>query len=173
MKYGLNSKDKPHHPDLKIRQSSSTWKLQTCCLHINNVKDFWKNSKEYVTQLPWRQKPIQLVPTWFQAKKIFLRQLLAHVERLMSNLQNDENVDVIYLVFSKAFDRVDHAILLHKLQNIGIRGQLLNWLKSFRTEGVQKVSVNTFLSYGSQSISRVPQAGADLRGCWWCSSTPL
>lgn len=93
----------------------------------------------------------------FRPGRSCLSQLLAHVERLTSNLQNDENVDAIYLDFSKAFDKVDHAILLHKLQNIGIRGQLLNWLKSFLTDRVQKVSVNTFLSYESTVISGVPQ----------------
>ena len=70
----------------------------------------------------------------FRPGRSCLSQLLAHVERLTFNLQNDENVDAIYLDFSKAFDKVDHAILLQKLQNIGIRGQLLNWLKSFLTE---------------------------------------
>ena len=43
-----------------------------------------------------------------------MSQLLAHVERLISHLQNNEIVDVIYLDFSKAFDKVDHCILLHK-----------------------------------------------------------
>ena len=62
---------------------------------------------------------------------------------------------MLYLDFSKAFDKVDHAILLHKLQNIGIRGQLLNWLTSFLTERVQKISVNTFLFYESTVISGV------------------
>ena len=93
----------------------------------------------------------------FRPGRSCLSQLLAHVERLTFNVQNDENVDAIYLDFSKTFDKVDHAILLQKLQNIGIRGQLLNQLKSFLIERVQKVSVNTFLSYESTVISGVPQ----------------
>jgi len=68
-----------------------------------------------------------------------------------------ENVDVIYLDFSKAFDKVDHVILLNKLESIGVSGRLLNWLRSFLTARDQRVSVNTFLYYISTVISGVPQ----------------
>ena len=93
----------------------------------------------------------------FRPGRSCLSQLLAHVERLISHLQNNENVDVIYLDFSKAFDKVDHQILLHKLQIHGIKGQLLNWIRSFLTERYQKVSVNTFLSDEAKVTSGVPQ----------------
>ena len=35
---------------------------------------------------------------------------------LTTDIQEGDNVDVIYLDFAKAFDKVDHGILLHKLQ---------------------------------------------------------
>ena len=34
------------------------------------------------------------------------------------------SVDMIYLDFSKAFDKVDHGVLLHKLRDMGIVGNL-------------------------------------------------
>ena len=93
----------------------------------------------------------------FRPGRSCLSQLLAHIERLISHLQDNENVDVIYLDFSKAFDKVDHRILLHKLKINRVRGQLLNWIQSFLTARHQRVSVNTFLSYKSTVISGVPQ----------------
>ena len=44
------------------------------------------------------------------------------------------DVDVVYLDLAKAFDKVDHNILLLKLFNLGIRGKLLAWLKEFLTK---------------------------------------
>ena len=41
------------------------------------------------------------------------------------------SVDMIYLNFSKAFDKVDHGVLLHKLRDMGIAGNLGIWFHSF------------------------------------------
>jgi hypothetical protein len=38
-------------------------------------------------------------------------------------------VDVIYLDFQKAFDKVPHVRLLAKLEAVGIKGKLLDWIK--------------------------------------------
>ena len=46
-------------------------------------------------------------------------------------LERRQQVDVIYLDFSKAFDRVSHEKLLFKLQCLGIGGSLLAWLRSY------------------------------------------
>ena len=35
---------------------------------------------------------------------------------------------MIYLDFAKAFDKLDHGVLLHKLKSMGITGELRNWL---------------------------------------------
>ena len=40
-------------------------------------------------------------------------------------------VDMIYLDFTKAFDKVDHGILLRKLREIGISGNLGIWFYNF------------------------------------------
>lgn len=40
-------------------------------------------------------------------------------------------LDVIYTDFSKAFDKVDHVVLLHKLKLYGITGELLKFFASF------------------------------------------
>ena len=45
----------------------------------------------------------------------------------MHMLSSDTTVDMIYLDFSKAFDKVDHGVLLHKLKDLGITGKLGIW----------------------------------------------
>ena len=45
---------------------------------------------------------------------------------LFSNLDKRRQVDVIYTDFAKAFDKVDHSILLRKLHGIGITGSLFD-----------------------------------------------
>ena len=45
----------------------------------------------------------------------------------MHMINNKSTVDMIYLDFSKAFDKVDHGILLHKLKDLGITGRLVVW----------------------------------------------
>ena len=47
----------------------------------------------------------------------------------------------MFFDISKAFDRVWHAGLIHKLQKIGIRGPLLKWFKSYLSDRKQKVTI--------------------------------
>ena len=44
--------------------------------------------------------------------------------------------------FTKAFDMVDHIVLVKKLQLLGLRANIFNWLISFFTERVQYCNVN-------------------------------
>ena len=46
-------------------------------------------------------------------------------------LDNGEYVICIFLDFSKAFDTVNHCLLLEKLYQYGIRGNALEWLRSY------------------------------------------
>ena len=52
------------------------------------------------------------------------------------------SVDVIFLDFAKAFDKVSHPHPLLKLQNYGIKGQLLEWILDFLTTRRQRVVID-------------------------------
>jgi len=82
---------------------------------------------------------------------------LAHYDLIIECLEKGLNVDTIYLDFSKAFDKVDHNIVMDKLEILGISGKVHKWIQSFLTERYQRVIVNGFLSEPMHMKSGVPQ----------------
>ena len=66
-------------------------------------------------------------------------------------------MDVIYLDFRKAFDRVPHDKLLTKLWSIGITGNLWSWFKAYLSNRQQCVTINGALSDSFPVTSGVPQ----------------
>ena len=85
---------------------------------------------------------------------------LAHLillDKLTNSLDNGEKVIGIYLDFSKAFDTVNHDILLQKLYHYGIRGNAYEWFKSYLTGRVQYVTYNRVQSSPKLITCGVPQ----------------
>ncbi|CAB3982156.1 Hypothetical predicted protein [Paramuricea clavata] len=72
---------------------------------------------------------------------------------LDKNLQSD----IIYLDFAKAFDSVDHQILLRKLKSYGVTGRLLDWFRNYLSGRTQRVVVEGVPSSWVPVISGVPQ----------------
>ena len=71
---------------------------------------------------------------------------IAKTDHIISLMEQHQNVDVVYLDFSKAFDKVDHNIVLAKAHNMGIQGKLLDWIREFLTNRTQSVVVNGSIS---------------------------
>ena len=93
----------------------------------------------------------------FRSGRSCLSQLLDHIDKIMQHFQDGHEVDVIYLDYAKAFDKVDHEILIAKLKRMGIKGKLLEWIKAFLKDRCQVVMVNGKKSYLAIVISGVPQ----------------
>ena len=66
-------------------------------------------------------------------------------------------VDVIYLDFAKAFDKVPHTRLIKKLEAHGISGKVSLWISNWLSNRKQRVSLNSNLSGWSDVLSGVPQ----------------
>ena len=93
----------------------------------------------------------------FRAGRSCLTQLLHHMDEVLKALENRRNVDVVYLDFAKAFDKVDHNILMKKVEQFGIKGKLHAWILSFISNRYQQVLVDGKLSRKEKVISGVPQ----------------
>ena len=83
--------------------------------------------------------------------------LINLTEEIRSSLDKNIFACGIFIDLQKAFDTVDHKILLSKLEHYGIRGISNNWFKSYLSNRKQHVSINGFLS--SEEVMRygVPQ----------------
>ena len=64
--------------------------------------------------------------------------------------------EVLFLDLKKAFDTVDHEILLRKLQFYGV-GSRLKWFQSYLTDRKQRTYVNGSLSDYGSTVCGVPQ----------------
>ena len=93
----------------------------------------------------------------FRGGRSCLSQLIAHYDHITWLLESGQNVDVIYLDFAKAFDKVDFLVTLQKLREIGVTGKLGSWMYAFLTNRTQSVLVNGHRSHSIPVRSGVPQ----------------
>ena len=92
----------------------------------------------------------------FRSECSCLSALLSVFDNIMHMLEDGGSVDMVYLSFSKAFDKVDHGILLHKLKALGITGHLGIWLFNFPTRRSHFVRLPGAISGDSPVLSGVP-----------------
>ena len=90
-------------------------------------------------------------------KRSCLSQLLEHYQALVEALENHEIAKVIYLDSAKAFDKVDHGVLMRKLQKLGIGGLLIKWIHNFLFNRKQIIVIERVSSNQSDVRSGVPQ----------------
>lgn len=83
--------------------------------------------------------------------------LLEFLHYSIKALNTNKQVDVLYTDFSKAFDVVDHSILVSKLDNFGLPVNLIEWLKSYLSNRRQYVNYGHVQSNKYVVNSGVPQ----------------
>lgn len=93
----------------------------------------------------------------FVEKRSTITNLLSCVHTWSKDLDNGNPVDVCYLDYERAFDRVPHQRLLVKLDHVGIRGPLLRWIENYLTDRTFQVRVGNCLSQSKPVLSGVPQ----------------
>ena len=82
---------------------------------------------------------------------------LEFIDRIFSDLDNNKIPIAIFLDLSKAFDTIDHQILLTKLEHYGIANNELNWFTSYISNRKQYVEINGTKSPLSNIITGVSQ----------------
>ena len=84
-------------------------------------------------------------------------QLLEVTNYLNEALDNNQQTDIVYLDFSKAFDSVPHYLLIHKLKSYGFSGNLLAWFTNYLESRKQRVCIDGYCSRWLPAVSGVPQ----------------
>ena len=113
---------------------------------FNQIHDFFnKNNLYYGSQYGFREKH----STGLAAAEV--------IDRVIKKMDSNTIPINVYLDLSKAFDTLDHNILLHKLRHYGIRGTCLALLKSYLSERKQFVEFNGVKSSQANITTGVPQ----------------
>ena len=83
--------------------------------------------------------------------------LLETTNRWSINIDNGLLNGVVFIDLKKAFDTIDHAILLDKLAQYGVDENALTWFHSYLTDRTQRCCVNGHLSSNRPITYGVPQ----------------
>ena len=93
----------------------------------------------------------------FMAGRSTATNMLEYMETLTRLLDQGHAVDVLYLDFAKAFDKVPHERLLAKCRGLGLGGKLLEWIRLWLSDRKQRVVLNGEASEWTEVLSGVPQ----------------
>ena len=84
-------------------------------------------------------------------------QLLTQLDTILDMAKNGSNVEIIYLDFSKAYDKIDIKIALQKMEKMGIKGKNLKLIEHWMSCRRQRIKVGDKLSEWDPVISGIPQ----------------
>ena len=93
----------------------------------------------------------------FRAKRSTETQLIQTIHDISKSIDKKEIVDIAILDFTKAFDKVPHKRLIHKLNYYGITWSIATWIETFLTGRTQQVVVNGATSSSTIVTSGVPR----------------
>ena len=83
--------------------------------------------------------------------------LISITEEIRKAVDDNEFSCGVFLDFQKAFDTVNHKILIDKLHYYGVRGVTLSWFESYLTNRIQQTIVNDTASDRIEVTHGVPQ----------------
>ena len=83
--------------------------------------------------------------------------LITLIDKIMNSIDNGDIVIGIFLDFSKAFDTLNHTVLIQKMYKYGIRGVCLKWFENYLSNRKQYTIFNNVVSDESSINCGVPQ----------------
>ena len=93
----------------------------------------------------------------FQQKHLTEHAILQLIDQINKNFEKSQYTLGILIDLTKAFDTVDHNILISKLENYGVRGVNLKWFKSYLNNRKQFISYNNSSTSYKNMTCGVPQ----------------
>ena len=93
----------------------------------------------------------------FRKKYSTSHAIISIVERINTALNAGKHVAGVFLDFRKAYDTVNHSILLKKMHAYGIRGNILDWFKKYLNNREQFTSINKTHSDKKNISCGIPQ----------------
>ena len=93
----------------------------------------------------------------FQKARSCLTNLLCFFKEITKWVDEGSPVDIIYLDFQKAFDKVPHQRLMLKLKSHGMGNSIINWIEQWITDRRQRVVVDGEVSSWKSVLSGVQQ----------------
>lgn len=93
----------------------------------------------------------------FMPRRSTCSNLAIYSKYINNNLKLKNQIDSVYTDMRAAFDKVDHDILLQKLERIGVIGNMLKWVESFLKNRKLIVKVKNYESYEFVATTGVPQ----------------
>ncbi len=93
----------------------------------------------------------------FKEKDSTINQLIHLCDNIYKGLDSSKDVCLVFLDVSKAFDKVYHPALLHKLECMGISGNLLSLIESYLSDRHLKVVINGISSDSKSINASVPK----------------
>src|SRR6267154_5992709 len=113
--------------------------------------------KAHIESFLWDTKFINRSQHGFTKSKSCLSNLLICQNSIVNMIDSGSSVDIFYLDFQKAFDKVPHGRLMDKVRDAGIGGKIADWLENWLSDRVQRVSINGSCSEWVDVTSGVPQ----------------
>ena len=138
-----------------LRALPSNYRPISLTTHVCKV--FESIIRDEVTTHLSRLKLINSTQHGFVTKRSCLTNLLEFLEFVTNYVDKGLPVDVIYLDFQKAFDKVPHKRLMKMVESMGISGPLLQWINNWLMNRMQRVSLSGELSDWAKVTSGVPQ----------------
>ena len=102
-------------------------------------------------------KIINLSQHGFMSERSCQTNLLEFLDKITAMLDEGKAADIIYLDYSKAFDKICHSKLIKKLEAHGIRGNVQRWISEWLRDRQQWVEIKGCKSSRKPVTSGVPQ----------------
>lgn len=94
------------------------------------ITKFWSRSSQNTFNNFLNWTTYILIPAWLPSCNIDQYTIIEVVRDIAASLDNEQQIHVIGINFAKASDKMTHDKLIFKLQEIGVGGTLVTWIKN-------------------------------------------